>query len=109
MTARGPRKPGLARVGTVAGLDEANDWQERLRAEGIASIVRGHRAEGDSERRPSFAAVDVYVPATSLAHARAVLGLTGVVADERPFPWPWLIGVPIVVLIVLAGITLIVR
>lgn len=106
MTSRSPRKPGLARVGTVAGPDEARDWQERLRVVGITSILRGHRAEGDSERRPSFTGVDVFVPATALVQARQVLGLKAV-PEEKPFPWLLLVGAPIAILIVLVGLTLI--
>lgn len=109
MTGRSPRKPGLALVGTVAGPAEASDWQDRLREQGIVSIVRGHRAEGDSERRPSFAAVDVFVPATRLARARAVLGLAAGTEDVSPaFPWVWVIAVPLIAVLVLAGITLVV-
>jgi hypothetical protein len=102
----GGRKPGLARVGTVSGPDEARDWQEKLRVQGIASILRGHRAEGDTERRPSFTGVDVFVPAAHLAQARATLGLRSA-PDDKPFPWLLLVGGPIAILIVLVGLTLI--
>lgn len=104
MSSERGRKPGVALLGTASDQDEANAWQKRLLDAGIQSIVRGHRADGSVERRPSFSGVDVYVPATLLVKARAVITPVAgpgqvLTDDERPFPWVWLFAVPVAVLV----------
>jgi hypothetical protein len=85
-------------LGTAGDREQAADWQKRLVDSGIQSIVRGHRADGVVERRPTFSGLDVYVPATALRRAREIVGEVAspeqFPAEPQGFPWVWLFAVP---------------
>ena len=92
MTAdKGPRRAGVALLATAEDQAMATEWQEALTAEGIMSVLHGHRGE-DEDDAATFTGIDVLVPASALMQAREILGPSVVPAedDERPFPWLWL-------------------
>jgi hypothetical protein len=98
MTDRSPRRPGIALLATAKDREQAADWQARLVDAGIQSIVRGHRANGDAERRPTFSGLDIYVPATLLPRAREIVSPVATAEQFPPepqrFPWVWLFAGP---------------
>jgi hypothetical protein len=104
MSDRSPRRPGVSLLGTARDQDEANDWQGLLLDGGIQSVVRGHREEGSTERRPAFSGLDLYVPATALGRARDILSPVAedgqLTEDEQGFPWVWLFVAPVAIIIV---------
>lgn len=91
MTAeRGPRRAGVAVLATAPEQETAAAWQEALTAEGIMSVLHGHREDDGGDA--SFSGIDVLVPPSALRRAREILGpdVVGVQDEEQPFPWFWL-------------------
>jgi hypothetical protein len=108
MTAdKGPRRAGDALLATAADQAMATEWQEALTAQGIMSVLHGHR--GDDDVDTAFTGIDVLVPASALKQAREILGPSVVPAedDERPFPWLWLALGPALFFVVVVAVVVV--
>jgi hypothetical protein len=80
----------VAVLATARDQETAAAWQETLTAEGIMSVLHGHREDDGDDG--SFNGVDVLVPPSALRRAREILGpeVTGGGDEGQPFPWFWL-------------------
>jgi hypothetical protein len=70
-----PRKPGIALVGNVETLPEAELWEAQLRANGIPVLIKAPGRAGYfiGEEPLDPLGYDVFVPATALKRSREIL------------------------------------
>ncbi len=106
---RGSRRIGVALVATAEDQEMATEWQQALTAQGIMSVLHGHR-EDEGHEDAEFTGIDVLVPASALKQARQVLGSSVVApeSDEKPFPWLLLALGPVLFFAIMALILVLV-